>query len=95
MYALQSDQYHSIFLRQVRSKDALQIGYIAALSNRLHTFLTTQNNSYPMREWHVEHMQKTIYAQDLIPVVIQKARLFFYVDFQRNPSAFENSFVFH
>src|SRR5215218_8432130 len=23
-------------------------------------FLTTQNNSYPMREWHVEHMQKTI-----------------------------------
>ena len=40
-------------------------------------------------------MQKTIYAQDLIPVVIQKACLFFYVDFQRNPSAFENSFVFH
>jgi hypothetical protein len=40
-------------------------------------------------------MQKTKYAQDLIPVVIQKARLFFYVDFQRNPSAFENSFVFH
>jgi hypothetical protein len=37
-------------------------------------------------------MQKTIYAQDLIPVVIQKACLFFYVDFQRNPSAFENSF---
>jgi hypothetical protein len=23
-------------------------------------FLTTQNNSYPMREWHVEHMQKTV-----------------------------------
>jgi len=38
----------------------LQIGYIAALSNRLRTFLTTQNNSYPMREWHVEHMQKII-----------------------------------
>lgn len=38
----------------------MQIGYIAAISNRLRTFLTTQNNSYPMREWHVEHMQKTI-----------------------------------
>jgi hypothetical protein len=36
-------------------------------------------------------MQKTIYAQDLIPVVIQKARLF-YVDFQRNPSAFGKFF---
>jgi hypothetical protein len=35
---------------------------------------------------------KTIYAQDLIPVVIQKACLFFYVDFQRNPSAFEKFF---
>jgi hypothetical protein len=23
-------------------------------------FLSAQNNSYPMREWHVEHMQKTI-----------------------------------
>jgi hypothetical protein len=23
-------------------------------------FLAAQNNSYPMREWHVEHMQKTI-----------------------------------
>ena len=22
--------------------------------------MTTQNNSYPMREWHVEHMQKTV-----------------------------------
>jgi hypothetical protein len=38
----------------------LQIGYIAGLFNRLRTFLPTQNNRYPMREWHVEHMQKTI-----------------------------------
>lgn len=45
-----------------------------------------ERNSFPMREWNIEHMQKTIY--DLIPVVIQKAHLFFYVDFQRNPSAF-------
>jgi hypothetical protein len=37
-----------------------QIGYIAALYNILCTFLTSQNNSYPMREWHVEHMQKTV-----------------------------------
>ena len=35
-------------------------------------------------------MQKTIY--DLIPVVIQKAHRFFYVDFQRNPSAFGTFF---
>ncbi len=51
-----------------------------------------ERNSYPMREWNIEHMQNTIYAQDLIPVVIQKARLFFYVDFQRNPSAFGTFF---
>lgn len=37
-----------------------QIGYIAAIYNIICTFLTNQNNSYPMREWHVEHMQKTV-----------------------------------
>lgn len=24
------------------------------------TIFLTQNNSFPMREWHIEHMQKTI-----------------------------------
>jgi hypothetical protein len=24
------------------------------------TMMATQNNNYPMKEWHVEHMQKTI-----------------------------------
>ncbi len=42
------------------SDQILQIGYIADLLNILCSFLANKNNSYPMREWHVEHMQKTI-----------------------------------
>lgn len=52
-----------------------------------------ERNSYPMREWNIEHMQKTIY--DLIPVVIQKAHLFFYVDFQRILQRLEHFFALH